>query len=57
MKKIIYVLAGVCIFASCSEKKEGDTATTTTTAAETTAAPAKVEMAKPDYGYPVKYSE
>ena len=60
MKKIIYVLAGICIFASCSDKKEGDpatTATTTTTATEATEAPAPVETTKPDYGYPVKYSE
>lgn len=60
MKTIIYLLAGVCIFASCSEKKEGDTSTATNTATTATAATetaAKVETAKPDYGYPVRYTE
>jgi ketosteroid isomerase-like protein len=56
MKKIIYLLAYACIFASCSEKKENatETAATETSTTETSA---KVEMMKPDYGYPVRYSE
>ena len=50
MKKIFYLLAGVCIFASCSEKKEGDTATATNTATTATAdteTAAKVETECP----------
>jgi hypothetical protein len=51
MKKIIYLIAGVCFFASCNQKESDGT---TTTATETAAA---ADKAKPVYSYPVKYSE
>jgi len=50
MKKIIYAFAGLCIFASCNENKVDDPAVTSP-------APAKIEMIKPTYAYPVRYTE
>ena len=46
MKKIFYVLAVVGIFASCSEKKE-----------DTTVAEVPIEKPKPEYPYPIRYSD
>jgi len=49
MKKNIYLIVAVCVFAACNEKKVEPAATEP--------AAAKVEVLKPEYPYPIKYSE
>ena len=56
MKKIIYLIAGVCFLASCNNEKAAENKSAT--AATESAAPAsKTDQAKPTYSYPIKYTE